>query len=276
VRKRLGLLLLLPLIVGAKGYQVVAEGPELLPQEPAFEAGREITVAPGERVFANRIAEKPKAVLGGPVAVTLADKPFSLAAGTAMEPVLASDPAERLPEGSSVYCEAPRVDVGKVFTHTVAFGLLSGLSRTGAVTRVCLADTNGDGSAELALLAGAKRDADLKPVAIPPVPIAVTRGIPIPGHEMVIRYRGLSDGKTLKFDRAFFSDGKYGTVYHGKYSVDGGRLPRRMIIEGAAFEVIGVDKATGAARLRLLAPMPPGQYHIDQPPQYIYVYIPRH
>jgi hypothetical protein len=276
------LLLAAPLLIGARGYQTHPYPAVLLASDD--QPGREIDAEAGAVITRSVAMQAPTARLGAPIRLDIASRDQSLEAGAELRFVgVAGDAAERLPDAPEAFCAVPRVGAGaaaRVVLDTAAFGLLRGLNRSAPLSTHCFVDADGDDRFETVFLSGARRDADIVPRSIDPLPATITRHQPIEGvSEGRIVYAGPTGRRARRIAFRFETASPAGEAVEQEVRsvIDVDDLPKTIRIQGAEIEVLSFDAASGRARMRLVRPMEAGGYGFTPPPQTIYIpiYIPR-
>ena len=268
------------LLIGARGYQTHPWNVVLLPS--ADVAGQELTLAPDGVVTRSPAVQAPLATLQDPIELSIASIEQSLPAGTELQFVsVGGDAAERLEPVPGAYCAIPRgADAGtavRAAVEVMAFGLFRGLNRSAPFSTHCFLDRDGDGRFETAFLSGARREADLEPLAVGPIAATIVRDRPIDGvSEGRIVYAGPNRrGTRISFRFETADEAGEAVQPEVRSTLNIRDLPRTITIQGAQIEVQSYDRATRSVRLRLVRPMAPGGYGFTPPRQVTYIYVPR-
>jgi hypothetical protein len=272
------------LLVAADGYTVTPSRNRILPVTvEKLTPGDEFTVRKGEVFYARPVGRAFQAVLGGDLALTIAGKSASLPKGTQLNVARAvgGKAGRHLEDKALVFCTPVKKDwnAAKGIANLLTLSLFASSQRTSAFTQFCLVDSEADGRADKAFLAGAKKPEDLMPVTIEPTPVAVERDVPLPGvSEARIRFAGgVGWFGDIGFDLEVVEEGRQLIYSNGRTAVSKGKLPKDVDIFGASFTVLSYDPETKQARIRWKRGFLPGEYGVTTTTTttYIPVYVPR-
>jgi hypothetical protein len=280
--KKLAVAALFPaaiLLMAASGYEVTPSKNRILPGEDKIARGDEITVHKGEIFYARPVGRSFTAVLGGDLVLSIAGKSATLPKGTQLNVARAvgGDAGRQLDGKARVFCAPTQKDwnAAKGIANLLTLTAFAHGQRTDVFTQFCLVDSEGDGMADKAFLAGAKRAEDLQPVEIRPTPVAVERNVKLPGQsEARLRFiGGAGIFGDIGFDIEVVEEGRLLSYSNGRTTVPKGKLPRDVSIFGASFTVLSYDKEKKEARIRWNRGFLPVEYGVTTTSTTTYVPI---
>jgi hypothetical protein len=271
------------MLVAAGGYTVTPSRNRILPVEDKIAPGEELTVRKGQVFYARPVGRAFSAVLGGDLALTIAGKSATLPKGTQLNLArsVGGKAGEQIEDKALVFCTPVKKNwnAAKGIANLLTLSLFAASQRTSTFTQFCLVDSEADGLADKAFLAGAKKPEDLEPVAIQPTPVAVERDVPLPGlSEARIRFAGgVGWFGDIGFDLEVVEEGEQLIYSNGRTAVPKGKLPKDLDMFGASFTVLSYDPETKQARIRWKRGFHPGEYGVTTTSSttYIPVYVPR-
>ncbi len=267
-------------MLGAGGYRITPSTNRILPAAPdAMKPGTELTVAKGDVIYRQAVGAAYRATLLGEVKVTIAGQSWEIPSGAMLNVALVDErSAERLDGNRAVFCAPPRNNwnTAKGLANLATLGLFATAQRHSASTQLCLIDSEKDGKADKAILAGANREEDRQAVAIEPVGIMVEADAPLPGlSEARLRFIGKAGiFGNLAVDLEIVENGQMLGFSNGRVLVPAGKLPQTVRQFGATLTILSYDEATKTARIRLESPFEPLEYQIQTTTTYIPIYIP--
>ena len=278
-----GLLPAAILLMGASGYTVTPSKNRILPAEDRVAPGDEFAVRKGDVFYARPVGRSFMAVLGGDLALNIAGKSATLPKGTQLNVARAvgGEAGRRIEDEALVVCATAENgwNAAKGIANLLTLSLFARGQRTDSFTQFCLVDTERDGMADKAFLAGAKKAEDLEPLAIEPTPVSIARDVALPGEsEARLRFAGgVGILGNLGFDLEVVEEGRRLVYSNGRTLVPKSKLPKDVTIFGAAFTVLSYDSEKKEARIRWQSGFRPSEYGISTTTTttYIPIYIPR-
>lgn len=268
------------MLVGATGYVVQPTRNVILPAPSGATHPDEFTVEKGDVIHVQPVGTEASAVLAGDLKLSIAGRALEIARGTPLNMARSVEGRAAAALGeAAVFCASPSSNWGVAdgIANLATLGLFASAKRFDATVQFCLVDGDRDGRVEKAFLAGARRPEDQAPVDIAPTPVEVRIMAPLPGtSEARIRYVGAANlfGNMI-FQLEIVENGAALFFNNNRTAVSKKTLPAPVEVFGARFEVVSVDPATKALRIRWLRNFPIASYGVTTTTSYIPIYVPR-
>jgi hypothetical protein len=232
-------------------YRVEPIGQVLLPDIVPPD-GRERTVASGEIVLRGRLAYRTAATVVEPMELVVLDQPIRIMPGEILAENVVTGGASSQARGGRFFCASLRRPLEPPGTPG---------NRFQEAVQPCFVDRDRDGRFDFALLVGARRQAELGLVPIAATAYTVRPEIPLPGMEVQVLFNGEAlvvlvevpsiarnyMGELLLRD----ADGNMRGFAQYK-SVRKNSFPYMISFQSARIEILGYDRETRRARLRVL------------------------
>ena len=221
--------------------------PDLVPPD-----GAERTVATGEIVLRGRLAYRAAATVAEPMELMILDQPIRIMPGEILPENVVTGGASRQASGGRFFCARPRRPLappgapGNRFQDSV---------------QPCFVDRDRDGRLDFALLVGARRQAELGLIPIAAAAYTVRPEIPLTGMEVQVLFNGEALVVLVEvpsIDRNYMGElllrDENGNMrgFAQYKSVRKNSFPYMISFQSARIEVLGYDRETRRARLRVL------------------------
>ena len=245
-------------------YRVEPIGQVLLPDIAPPEPG-ERTVENGDIVLRGRIGYRTMATVSQPIELVIADQPIRIMPGQLLTENLVTGGASRQVSGGRFFCGALRRPVEPAGTGRIFGG--RGSARFLELVQPCFVDRDRDGRLDLAFLAGARLQAELRLVPIAATPYDIRADVPMEGAEVRIVFSGrpvmgpaslalavsIPDVEWQYVDsiRVRSTDGRMRGLPRD-HAVRNDTYPYILTFQSARFEILGYDQEARRVRLRVL------------------------
>ena len=232
-------------------YRVEPIGQVLLPDIVPPDGG-ERTVANGEIVLRGRLAYRTAATVAEPMELVILDQPIRIMPGEILAENVVTGGASRQVRGGRFFCAPLRRPLEPPGTPG---------NRFYEAVQPCFVDRDRDGRFDFALLAGARRQAELGLIPIAAAAYTVRPEIPLPGMEVRVLFNGealVVLVEVSSIDRNYMGElllrDENGNMrgFAQYKSVRKNSFPYMISFQSARIEILGYDRETRRARLRVL------------------------
>ncbi|MBB4612522.1 hypothetical protein [Novosphingobium taihuense] len=260
----------------------------VIPKESEHPLREPFTVRKGDVVLRGEILETEIVTVDAPISVAIAKFTDNVAAGTRLEPVLASQRTERLTgTDGRMYCGENQRTRSKFGEYMIG----NWFSKYDTEVRFCFVDGDGDRRLDRVFLSGAKDKAEQGAIPIEPVPYTVRMMQPDDTHgefelrvekfkpetnQMTMRLYLRRNGQDASYSYVFTVDALGGHQTYPEFKTNPRKKPYPVVfsdILGAEVEVMSVDAAQGTAQVKVNRPIRMQMFKpISITYQYIFIY----